>query len=146
MKYWIASTALIASLLYAAPALANSPIGVWKTVDDKTKKTRSHVKIFKGKNGKLYGKIIKLFQQPNEPKNPVCDKCSDYRKNKQIIGMTIIDGLSLDDDVWEGGKILDPGNGKTYRCKLWVQDGGKKIKLRGYIAFFYRTQYWYRLK
>jgi uncharacterized protein (DUF2147 family) len=132
------------SLVVSSQALAASPYGTWKTIDDETKKTKSLVQLYKGKDGKLHGKIVKLFN-PKE-KDPRCTKCSGARKNKPIIGMEIISGLSLDDDEWSGGEVLDPANGKTYRCKLWVEDGGKKIKLRGYIAFFYRTQYWYRVK
>ena len=134
------------SLVVSSQALAGSPYGTWKTVDDETKKTRSLVKLYKGKDGKLHGKIIKLFREPGEEANPRCTKCSGARKNKPVIGMKIVNGLSLDDDVWSGGQVLDPKNGKTYRCKLWVEGGGKKIKLRGYVAFFYRTQYWYRVK
>ena len=132
------------SLAISGRALAASPYGTWKTIDDETNKAKSLVEIYKGKDGKLYGKIVKLFN-PKE-KNPRCTKCSGARKNKPIVGLQIITGLSLDDDEWSGGEVLDPANGKTYRCKLWVEDGGKKIKLRGYVAFFYRTQYWYRVK
>jgi uncharacterized protein (DUF2147 family) len=132
------------SLVVSGHALAASPYGTWKTIDDETNKAKSLVQLYKGKDGKLHGKIVKLFN-PKE-KNPRCDKCSGARKNKPIVGLEIISGLSLDDDVWSGGEVLDPAKGKTYRCKLWVEDGGKKIKLRGYVAFFYRTQYWYRVK
>jgi uncharacterized protein (DUF2147 family) len=131
-------------LVVSGRALAASPYGTWKTIDDETNKAKSLVELYKGKDGKLYGKIVKLFN-PKE-KNPRCTKCSGARKNKPIVGLQIITGLSLDDDEWSGGEVLDPANGKTYRCKLWVEDGGKKIKLRGYVAFFYRTQYWYRVK
>jgi uncharacterized protein (DUF2147 family) len=135
------------SLVVSSQALAgSSPYGTWKTVDDKTKKSRSLVKLYKGKDGKLHGKIVKLFQKKGEDPKPRCTECSGSKKNKPIIGMEIISGLSLDGDEWSGGKVLDPANGKTYRCKLWVENGGKKIKLRGYVAFFYRTQYWYRVK
>jgi uncharacterized protein (DUF2147 family) len=131
-------------LVVSGRALAASPYGTWKTIDDETNKAKSLVELYKGKDGKLYGKIVKLFN-PKE-KDPRCTKCSGARKNKPIVGLQIITGLSLDDDEWSGGEVLDPANGKTYRCKLWVEDGGKKIKLRGYVAFFYRTQYWYRVK
>ncbi len=140
------AVAALVVLGFAGQAAAASPIGTWKTIDDETKRTRSLVKIYKKANGKLFGKIIKLYQQPSEPKNPVCDKCKGANKNKPIVGMNIIRGLELDDDEWGGGTILDPGNGKTYSCKIWIEGGGKKLKLRGYVGFFYRTQYWYRVK
>ena len=119
--------------------------GKWKTIDDETGKAKSIVEIYK-KDGKLYGKIIKLIN-PLE-KNPVCDKCTDYRKNKKIIGMNIITGLEKDGEEWEGDDaILDPNNGKIYDCKIWVDEDNKnKLNVRGYIGFLYRTQYWYRIK
>ena len=119
--------------------------GLWKTIDDETGKPKSVVKIYI-KDGKLYGDIVKLFRTPEEDQDPICDKCADDdpRKNKKIIGMTIINDMVFDDDEWEDGEILDPKKGKTYDCKLWVENG--KLQVRGYIAFFYRTQEWLRFE
>ena len=119
--------------------------GKWTTIDDETGKAKSIVEIYK-KDGKLYGKIIKLINA--KKKNPICDKCTDYRKDKKIVGMNIITGLVKDDDEGEGDDgILDPNNGKIYDCKVWVDEDNKnKLNVRGYIGFIYRTQYWYRLK
>ena len=117
-------------------------LGKWKTIDDETGKAKSIVEIYM-KDGKAYGEIIKLFRAPNEEKDPICDKCSDYRKDKKIIGMTIITAMEKDEDEWEDGEILDPNNGKVYDCKLWVEDG--KLQVRGYVAFFYRTQTWLKV-
>lgn len=127
-------------------AKALSPVGKWKTIDDDTGKPKSIVEVWE-RDGKIYGKILSLFRKPNEDQDPVCDKCEGFRKDKRVIGMTIIWGLSEDGDEWSGGKILDPDNGKTYRCYIEVQDGGKKLKVRGYIgvSLFGRTQYWPRV-
>ncbi|MFT4659829.1 MAG: hypothetical protein ACI8XB_000079 [Patiriisocius sp.] len=114
--------------------------GHWKTIDDETGKEKSVVEIF-DKNGKAYGKIISLLN-PDEP-NPICDKCSDDRKDEAIEGMEIIRGMEKDDDEWSEGTIIDPENGKSYDCKIWVEDG--KLQVRGYIAFFFRTQEWIRV-
>lgn len=119
---------------------AQSIKGKWKTIDDNTGKARSIVWIYEAKNGKYYGKITKLLD-PSEP-NPVCEKCSDERKNKPIQGLVIIKGLQKKGDVWQNGKILDPENGKEYSCKLWLESG--KLKVRGYWGMFYRTQTWYK--
>ncbi|HEX8697910.1 MAG TPA: DUF2147 domain-containing protein, partial [Myxococcaceae bacterium] len=85
-------------------------------------------------------------REPNEPQNPVCDKCEGALKNQPIIGMVILRDLKKDDDEWTGGTILDPGNGKTYKCKIAVEAGGKKLKVRGYIgmSLLGRTQHWVR--
>ena len=118
-----------------------SIIGKWKSVDDNTGDPRSIVEISE-REGKIYGKIIKLFPKPEEDPDPVCDKCSpeDPRFNKKIIGMEIIKEMSHDDDEYSGGSILDPEVGKVYRCKVWLEAG--KLKVRGYLGPFYRTQTW----
>jgi len=135
------------TVLFASSALAQAPsaVGRWTTIDDETKKPKSVVTIWE-ENGKLYGKIEKLFREPNEEQNPVCDKCEGALKNKPIIGMTILRDLKKDGSEWTGGTILDPANGKTYKATIAVEDGGKKLKLRGYIgiALIGRTQYWMR--
>lgn len=119
--------------------------GLWKTIDDETHQAKSVVKIYI-KDGKLYGDVVKLFRKPGEDPDPICDKCDedDLRYNKKVLGMTIIDGLEhdKDDDVWEDGEILDPKKGKTYDCKLWLENG--KLQVRGYVLFFHRTQEWLR--
>jgi len=123
--------------------------GRWKTIDDNTGKPRSIVEITE-RNGKAYGKIVKLFREPGEEADPICDECApaDDRYNQKVIGMEFIRGMVKDPgsspggDEWEDGTILDPENGKVYDCKLWVEDG--KLMVRGYVAFFYRTQLWVR--
>jgi uncharacterized protein (DUF2147 family) len=119
---------------------AQEIFGKWKTIDDDTGKPRSIVEITK-KDGKAYGKILKLFREPGEDLDPNCDECTDYRKDKRVIGMTIITDMVQDGNEWEDGEILDPKNGKVYDCRLWIEDG--KLKVRGYIAFFFRTQTWF---
>lgn len=117
----------------------SSIFGKWKTIDDETNQPKSIVEIFE-KDGKAYGKIIQLFRDPGEDQDPLCDECTDYRKNKRVIGMEIITAMEKDGDEWTSGEILDPENGKIYRCKIWVEN--KDLKVRGYIIFLYRTQTW----
>jgi len=118
---------------------AQSVIGRWKTIDDDSNKPKSIVEVYE-KNGKIFGRIEKLYLEPGEDPDPVCDECTDHRKDKKVMGMMIITDMEKDGDEWNGGKILDPENGKIYRCKIWVEDGN--LKVRGYIAFLYRTQTW----
>jgi uncharacterized protein (DUF2147 family) len=128
-----------------AVAKDTSIAGQWKTIDDKTNQPKSIVKIYQ-KGGKYYGKITKLFRQKGEDKNPLCNKCKegDPRKGKPIKGMVILKDLVKKDDKYADGKILDPKNGKVYTCKLWIDEG--KLKVRGYVGFFFRTQTWHRVK
>lgn len=126
-------------VLFSSTAFGQSPIGKWKTIDDETGKPKSVVEIYE-KNGKLYGKVIKLFRAPNEDQNPVCQNCPGDRKAMKVLGLEIIRGMKKDGSEWADGTILDPKNGKVYDCKMWVENG--KLQVRGYIAFFFRTQVW----
>ncbi|MFZ1687095.1 MAG: DUF2147 domain-containing protein [Flavobacteriales bacterium] len=124
-------------------ALSAQVTGRWVTIDDETGKKKSVVEITEV-NGTLSGKIIKLFREPSEEQDPVCKECDpkDDRFNKKVIGMEIIRGMKQDGDEWEDGTILDPKNGSVYDCKLWLEDG--QLQVRGYVAFFFRTQTWVR--
>lgn len=119
-------------------------LGKWKTIDDNTGKEKSILEITE-RNGKVYGKILKIFTQPGEDPDPVCDKCpeDDGRYKKKIVGMEIIKDMVKDEDAYSDGNILDPEVGKIYRCKLWVE--GKDLKVRGYWGLVYRTQTWKRV-
>ncbi len=138
------TAALLCCATFAAFA-ADSPVGVWRTIDDKTGKEKSLVRIVEV-NGELRGTVEKLFREPGEEQNPVCDKCSGERKGQPVLGMTILSGLRRHGDEFAGGEILDPANGKTYQCKMSVADGGKKLKVRGFIgvSLLGRTQVWVR--
>jgi uncharacterized protein (DUF2147 family) len=100
--------------------------------------------------GVLSGRIEKLFREPGEDPAPLCDQCSDIRKDQPVIGLTILTGLKKEADaaVWSGGEILDPGNGKVYRCKLTLSDDGSKLEVRGFIGFALlgRSQTWLRVE
>ncbi len=122
---------------------ANSVVGKWKTIDDETGNGKSIVEIFEQEN-KLYGKVLKVFPQPGKSSDPVCRKCPGEKKGQKIVGMNIINGLEKAEEEWEADDgILDPGNGKVYDCKLWLESKDK-LAVRGYIGFLYRTQYWFR--
>lgn len=127
----------------SASTLATSPVGVWKTIDDETGQAKSLIRIVET-NGVLSGKIEKLLTPGKE--NSKCDKCEGELKDQPVLGMEILKGLRKGDDVWEGGTILDPNNGKTYRSQLRVVDGGKKIEVRGYVGIplLGRSQSWLR--
>ena len=129
----------------AAHAQTATPVGVWHTVDDHTGKPKAVVQISDDGNGQLDGKVINGLD-PNEKPGRKCTACTDARKDQPIIGMTIIDGMKKADDGWDDGHILDPENGKVYRCKMHLEDGGKKLIVRGYlgISLLGRSQTWTR--
>lgn len=137
---------LILTLLLFAPLsfAADSPVGLWKTIDDKTNKPRSLVRIVE-ENGEYKGIVEKGLREDDNPER-VCEKCDAPRKNQKIQGMTFMWGLKKDGNEFKGGEILDPENGKIYRCKMKLIDSGKKLDVRGYIgiALIGRTQTWWR--
>lgn len=145
MKQLLAILALAAFPVFAQ----TTPVGLWKSIDDDTKKEKSLVRISET-DGVLVGKIEKLLDPDRKP-DAVCDKCDDDRKDKPILGMTIIRGVSktpTDAGAWEGGNILDPAKGKVYRLRLQVADEGKKLEVRGYIGtpMLGRSQTWIRVE
>jgi uncharacterized protein (DUF2147 family) len=124
----------------------NTPVGKWHTIDEKTKEIKSEVTIAET-GGLLTGKVSKLLRK-GAKQDDVCDECKDARKDKPILGLEIIRGAKKEEgaDVWTGGKILDPENGKEYTLKLTPEDGGKKLAVRGSIGPFGRTQTWVRVE
>jgi uncharacterized protein (DUF2147 family) len=147
MRTVLAGCLLLTALLAAAPALADdaTPVGKWKTIDDATGKPKSIVAIWE-EGGKLYGKVDKLLDPKPDDPNPVCKKCDGELKDRPILGLRILWDLHKDGEKWSGGKIMDPDNGKTYRCNITLTEGGKKLLVRGFIgmALLGRTQTWLR--
>jgi uncharacterized protein (DUF2147 family) len=142
-----------ASLLAAVLAMSSaaawaddaSPVGLWKNIDDVSGKPKALIRISES-NGVLQGKLEKLFRAPEQDQNPVCDKCEGVNKDKPVLGLLFMWGLKKDGDEYNGGEILDPDNGKVYRSKMQLVDGGKKLKVRGYIGMpmLGRSQTWVR--
>jgi uncharacterized protein (DUF2147 family) len=148
------ANAMRASLLALGLALAAghaaaqmTPVGLWKTIDDDSKKEKSLVRIVED-GGVVSGRIEKLLDPATDP-TARCDKCSDERKDQPLLGLTILRNLKPDADdktIWQGGDVLDPNNGKIYRARLQPVEGGRQLQLRGYIGPFYRTQTWIRVE
>jgi uncharacterized protein (DUF2147 family) len=139
---------LLLVLALACPSvLAADPSakGLWRTIDDSTGKPRGLVRITEV-SGQYQGKLEKTFPQPSEDLNPKCEKCSGSRRNQPVIGMTIIWGMTKQGEEYQGGEVLDPENGKIYRAKMKLEDGGKTLHVRGFIgiSLLGRTQVWMR--
>lgn len=142
-----ASACLFALLAALQPAFGQdaSPVGLWKNIDDVTGRTKALIRITEEK-GELRGQIEKLFPAAGENPNPTCEACKDARKDQPVIGMVFMSGLKKVGEEYTGGEILDPDNGKVYRSKLALVDGGKKLNVRGYLGvpMFGRSQVWVR--
>jgi uncharacterized protein (DUF2147 family) len=144
MKSLIAAAVL--GLVSSVAFAQMTPVGLWRTIDDETKQPKAQVRISES-GGVITGKIEKLFDASKQ--DSVCDLCTDDRKGQKVIGLTMIRNVKQDADdktVWGGGEILDAGKGKAYKTRLKPIEGGKKMEVRGYIGFFYRTQVWERVE
>ena len=122
----------------------STPAGFWNTISDTDDRPTAIVEIREDKGE--YVAIVRGLLVPAEPEDSVCAKCSGDRKGQRVVGMEIMRHMRRAGDEWSGGEILDPENGKTYRAKMRLADGGKKLIVRGYIGFslFGRSQTWVR--
>ena len=146
------SAVVIAIVVLAHCELVNAqrpnvytPVGRWKTVDDVTGKANSVVRIWED-DGKLYGRVEKLIDgDPNDP-DPRCIRCSGNLKDQRLVGLRILWDLTPDGNRWTGGEILDPDTGRIYKCTITLDNGGRRLKVRGFIGFSLlgRTEYWLR--
>jgi uncharacterized protein (DUF2147 family) len=139
--------ALVLAAASAAALAQNTPVGLWKTIDDETNKEKSYVRITDTGGGNLQGKVEKILDPAKA--DAKCTACSDENKDKPIVGMALFTGAKAEADepgVWAGTKILKPEDGKLYRLRLKMLDDGKKLQVRGYLGPFYKTQEWIRLE
>src|SRR3982751_5901871 len=137
--------ALLVSLSCPAAAQHATPAGLWRTYSDRTGQADGLVRIVEA-NGAFEGTVQKVFSPPAPRPNPLCEECSGELKDKPIVGMKILRGLRRDGEEYSGGEILDPDEGRAYRCRVRVIDNGRKLEVRGYVGFalFGRTQVWDR--
>lgn len=137
-----------ASFLIATPTVwaQATPVGTWRSVDDKTGEATAEIRIVDNA-GVLSGHIVRQLRKTARP-DARCEECEGERKDKPIAGLEIIRGARKAEsaDVWEGGKILDPANGREYTLRLTPIEGGRRLEVRGSIAFIGRTQTWVRVQ
>lgn len=134
----------VANLAHAQVA---SPAGLWETVSDELGKPDGRVRI-QEVAGELRGTVVQVYSPPNERPDPVCGKCEGALKDRPVVGLTILTGVRRTAEGFGQGEILDPNNGKVYRCVLELLEGGRKLAVRGYLGvpLFGRTQTWTRLE
>lgn len=141
-----AAAAALLALLAAPAAFAQmTPLGSWNSIDEKSGAPKARMRIVEGADGALSGRIEKLLR-PGAQLDAVCDKCGDDRKDQPLLGLEIIRGAKKTpgENAWEGGRILDPENGSTYKLRLTPIEDGKKLEVRGALGPFSRTQTWVR--
>ncbi|WP_246019825.1 DUF2147 domain-containing protein [Muriicola soli] len=123
---------------------AQSVLGLWKTIDDVTEKPKSILEIYE-KDGELFAKVVEILVDGRE--DALCVKCKGPKKDQPIEGMIVFSGLQkIGENEYGDGTILDPESGKEYRCKIFINpENPNQLKVRGYVAFFFRTQIWRRV-
>ena len=141
MKKTLFSVFVLMFLAVSASAQVDKIVGKWKTIDDKDGSEKSIVNIFKASNGKYYGKVEKLFKEPNKK----CTECEGENKDKPVLGMTVLKNMVEKDGTLTGGTIIDPANGKVYKCNVSLDANTGKLKVRGSLdkrGVIGRTQHW----
>ncbi len=129
-------------LCLAVQISAQTVQGTWKTIDDDTGEAKSYVQLYE-QNGQLFGKVVRLLKSSPDRR---CDKCTGDRRNQPIFQMIVVENMQRKEGFWQSGRILDPEKGKWYTCSMWLKDGDSNtLVVRGYLGFFYRTQYWHRV-
>jgi uncharacterized protein (DUF2147 family) len=122
--------------------VADSVLGTWHTLDDKTGKVRSTVEVYE-EGGKVLARITALTEPDDARGHPkVCGRCAGADKDRPIVGLVIVKDMSPRGGRYAGGTITDPADGKVYKAELWVEDG--KLKVRGYQGILYKTKTWLR--
>ncbi len=139
-------TFLLSTFSLSVFAATDSPVGYWKTLDDVTGKPKSIVQVFRNQDQLLMAKVVKVFPN-NHANQKVCVACTGDQHNQPIVGMIIISGLKSSDNQWGSGQILDPENGKKYKCTARLMENGKKLNVHGYLGLplFGRSQTWERV-
>ena len=132
----------ILSIFFITTGFSQTIFGAWNSFDEETNRLESVIEVYE-KNDQAFAKITKITNSENQ--SAICINCSGERKDAPILGMNILTGLKKDGDEWSGGKILDPKNGKEYKCYIKLIDNNT-LKLRGYIgiSMFGRTAIWKR--
>lgn len=136
---------ILSILLCTSWVSSQSIFGKWKTIDDRTGNPKAVIDIYE-KDGLMYGHVLEILEEGKE--NALCTKCDGEKKDKPVVGMTIIEGAEhKGDGVYKGDTLFDPEQAMTFRCKIWLNpDNSDELKVRGYLAFLYRTQTWIRVE
>lgn len=147
MKTLLLSALGLGALCFVSLVHGATPVGLWKTIDDETGEERSYIRII-AVGDSIEGSVEDIIPLPGDDPEQICTKCEGALKNEPVIGMRIMWGFEGAEASWKEGYIMDPNNGKTYRCKLVVEDDNESMRVRGYsgVSLLGRTQIWYRVE
>lgn len=138
---------ILAFTQYVYAVNLNSAVGYWVTNDDKSLKPSSIIQVWQDPSNKMYyGKIYKIYPINGHKVTDLCKACKGELKNHPMLGLQIIRHMVYNDGMYRNGFVLDPRDGKEYKATMRLDDGGMKLKLRGYIGLplFGKTAIWNR--
>lgn len=136
---------LVLLIFSVAAVQAQTVFGEWTTFNDDSGNPNSIIEIYNKEDGKVYGKVVRIIKK--EERGRRCNNCDGKLKDQPIEGLELLRGLEKNGKEYSNGLITDPKTGKEYKCKIWLDEKDpNKLHIRGYIAFFYRTQTWERVK
>lgn len=154
MKKLIATLCFLTVLGLGALSAADKVEGLWKSINE-TGKVTGVWKIYQ-QNNLLYGALVTV---PGQTDATIADKCKPSYPNFPVAGevnkMLVINtpfifGLKMKaPGKWEGGNIIDAGDGTLYQCKINFRaaDGNKykvdTLEMRGEIGLgIGKSQLW----
>jgi uncharacterized protein (DUF2147 family) len=142
---WAFAMLILPALVWAQSAAA-SPVGLWRTYGDDGARPVGLVRIAE-RQGELVGTIVRMLEPDADP-NETCARCPGEWKDKPIVGLVFLSGLRQAGQEYVGGEILDPDTGQSYRARLRVEAGGRRLVVRGYVGIelFGRSQTWERVE
>ena len=141
MRKIILASVLATTAFSVSAQNAASPIGKWKTLDDETGKAMTITEVYQAKNGSLAAKIVENLGLP-----ATCSECSGQYKDKSYVGIVTLWNLKANKDgTWGGGNGYKPSEDRKFNAKsIKLTDGGKKLEVKGCVAFICRTATWVR--
>jgi uncharacterized protein (DUF2147 family) len=141
-------------LLLAVPPVpadeADEIVGLWITEGE------DHARVEIRREGDEYrGRIVWLAEPEFPEGDTMAGRIKIDRNNpdpalreRPIVGLEILEGFRwAGGERWTGGKIYDPKNGKTYRCRIRLTEDGA-LRVRGFvgISLLGRTAVWTRFR
>jgi uncharacterized protein (DUF2147 family) len=156
MKRYVAAVVIVLfSALPAAAGDGDEILGLWAT-DPEGEGGQAHIKIYAV--GDTYAGKIVWLEEPVYPEGDPDGEAGEAKvdtnnpdpalQSRPIMGLELMRGFKYaGKGSWKKGTIYDPDNGKTYKCKVKIGDGGE-LKVRGYIgvSMIGRTSEWTRVE
>lgn len=134
-------------LLFAASNAWADLTGLWQEYDDDTGKLAALIRISKRPDNVYEGVVEKVVENSGGNAEPLCTHCLGELHNRPLLGLRILSGMKRKDKLhYEGGNILDPDDGKTYKCHIQLSEDENTLQVTGFINFSWigQSEIWRR--